>query len=178
MILRKPGLIISNHTWNVLERTYLERTGTTARLAQWLDNWLPRNVSGFRFPHGTTLCFVTDPEKQPTNCCSGSGCEAEIPPPSTIGTEENELKVTLLEKPIELFATAIPENWACGRRVRAARRPTRTRPERTARSVRLKEPFDHHRRGPKGLMFIRGCGVSAMRYRDLGTEQEKEQGGF
>ncbi|CAH0698569.1 unnamed protein product [Spodoptera exigua] len=25
-------------------------------------------------------------------------------------------------------------------------------------------------------MFSRGCGVSAMRYRDLGTEQEKEQG--
>ncbi|CAH0695566.1 unnamed protein product [Spodoptera exigua] len=42
--------------------------------------------------------------------------------------------------------------------------------------ARLKEPIDHHRRGPKGLMFSRGCGVSAMRYRDLGTEQETEQG--
>ncbi|CAH0674010.1 unnamed protein product [Spodoptera exigua] len=47
---------------------------------------------------------------------------------------------------------------------------------RVALRARLKEPFDHHRRGPKGLMFSRGCGVSAMRYRDLGTEQEKEQG--
>ncbi|CAH0699164.1 unnamed protein product [Spodoptera exigua] len=49
---------------------------------------------------------------------------------------------------------------------------------RVAFRARLKEPIDHHRRGPKGLMFSRGCGVSAMRYRDLGTEQEKEQGGF
>ncbi|CAH0694939.1 unnamed protein product [Spodoptera exigua] len=40
----------------------------------------------------------------------------------------------------------------------------------------LKEPMDHHRRGPIGLMFSRGCGVSAMRHRDLGPEQEKEQG--
>ncbi|CAH0703053.1 unnamed protein product [Spodoptera exigua] len=48
---------------------------------------------------------------------------------------------------------------------------------RVAFRARLKEPIDHHRRGPKGLMFSRGCGVSAMRYRDLGTEQEKEQGG-
>ncbi|CAD0255882.1 unnamed protein product [Spodoptera exigua] len=47
---------------------------------------------------------------------------------------------------------------------------------RVAFRTRLKEPIDHHRRGPKGLMFSRGCGVSAMRYRDLGTEQEKEQG--
>ncbi|CAH0698181.1 unnamed protein product [Spodoptera exigua] len=47
---------------------------------------------------------------------------------------------------------------------------------RVAFRARRKEPFDHHRRGPKGLMFSRGCGVSAMRYRDLGTEQEKEQG--
>ncbi|CAH0698552.1 unnamed protein product [Spodoptera exigua] len=49
---------------------------------------------------------------------------------------------------------------------------------RVAFRARLKEPIDHHRRGPKGLMFSRGCGVSAIRYRDLGTEQEKEQGGF
>ncbi|CAH0697893.1 unnamed protein product [Spodoptera exigua] len=49
---------------------------------------------------------------------------------------------------------------------------------RVAFRARLKEPFDHHKRGPKGLMFSRGRGVSAMRYRDLGTEQEKEQGGF
>ncbi|CAH0702549.1 unnamed protein product [Spodoptera exigua] len=48
---------------------------------------------------------------------------------------------------------------------------------RVAFRARLKEPIDHHRRGPKGLMFSRGCGVSAIRYRDLGTEQEKEQGG-
>ncbi|CAH0703593.1 unnamed protein product [Spodoptera exigua] len=48
---------------------------------------------------------------------------------------------------------------------------------RVAFRARLKEPIDHHRRGPKGLMFSRGCRVSAMRYRDLGTEQEKEQGG-
>ncbi|CAH0701843.1 unnamed protein product [Spodoptera exigua] len=34
----------------------------------------------------------------------------------------------------------------------------------------LKKPIDHHRRGPKGLMFSRGCGVSAMRHRDLGAE--------
>ncbi|CAH0669362.1 unnamed protein product [Spodoptera exigua] len=40
----------------------------------------------------------------------------------------------------------------------------------------LLEPTDHHRRGPKGLMFSQGCGVSAMRHRDLGPEQEKEQG--
>ncbi|CAH0677971.1 unnamed protein product [Spodoptera exigua] len=49
---------------------------------------------------------------------------------------------------------------------------------RVAFRARLKEPLDHHRWGPKGLMFSRGCGVSAMRHRDLGTEQEKEQGGF
>ncbi|CAH0697007.1 unnamed protein product [Spodoptera exigua] len=56
---------------------------------------------------------------------------------------------------------------------------TFTRPSvrRVAFRARLKEPIDHHRRGPKGLMFSRGCGVSAIRYRDLGTEQEKEQGG-
>ncbi|CAH0690022.1 unnamed protein product [Spodoptera exigua] len=47
---------------------------------------------------------------------------------------------------------------------------------RVAFRAHLKEPIDHHRRGPKGLMFSRGCGVSAIRYRDLGTEQEKEQG--
>ncbi|CAH0691630.1 unnamed protein product [Spodoptera exigua] len=49
---------------------------------------------------------------------------------------------------------------------------------RVAFRARLKEPLDHHRWGPKGLMFSRGCGVSAMRHRDLGTEQEKEQGEF
>ncbi|CAH0699680.1 unnamed protein product [Spodoptera exigua] len=49
---------------------------------------------------------------------------------------------------------------------------------RVAFRARLKEPIDHHRRGPKGLMFSRSCGVSAIRYRDLGTEQEKEQGVF
>uniref|UniRef100_A0A2H1VHM8 SFRICE_011265 n=1 Tax=Spodoptera frugiperda TaxID=7108 RepID=A0A2H1VHM8_SPOFR len=30
----------------------------TARLARWLGNWLPCNVSRFRFPHGTTLCVI------------------------------------------------------------------------------------------------------------------------
>ncbi|CAH0687871.1 unnamed protein product [Spodoptera exigua] len=40
--------------------------------------------------------------------------------------------------------------------------------------ARLKEPIDHHRRGPKGLMFSRGCGASAMRHRDPGPEQKKE----
>ncbi|CAH0699543.1 unnamed protein product [Spodoptera exigua] len=45
---------------------------------------------------------------------------------------------------------------------------------RVAFRARLKEPIDHHRRGPIGLMFSRGGGVSAMRYRDLGPEQEKE----
>ncbi|CAH0701663.1 unnamed protein product [Spodoptera exigua] len=33
-------------------------------------------------------------------------------------------------------------------------------------------------RGPIGLVFSRGCGVSAMRHRDLGPEQEKERGVF
>ncbi|KAF9789942.1 hypothetical protein SFRURICE_003351 [Spodoptera frugiperda] len=30
----------------------------TARLARWLGNWLPRNVSRVRFLHGTTLCVI------------------------------------------------------------------------------------------------------------------------
>ncbi|KAF9803210.1 hypothetical protein SFRURICE_002917 [Spodoptera frugiperda] len=30
----------------------------TARLARWLGNWLPCNVSRVRFPHGTTLCVI------------------------------------------------------------------------------------------------------------------------
>uniref|UniRef100_A0A2H1VAL1 SFRICE_021087 n=1 Tax=Spodoptera frugiperda TaxID=7108 RepID=A0A2H1VAL1_SPOFR len=30
----------------------------TARLTQWLGNWLPCNVSRVRFPHGTTLCVI------------------------------------------------------------------------------------------------------------------------
>ncbi|CAH0700371.1 unnamed protein product [Spodoptera exigua] len=49
---------------------------------------------------------------------------------------------------------------------------------RVAFRARLKEPIDHHRRGPTGLMFSRGCEVSAMRHRDLGPEQEKERAVF
>ncbi|CAH0696712.1 unnamed protein product [Spodoptera exigua] len=46
------------------------------------------------------------------------------------------------------------------RSIRVTRCPTRTRPKRTVHCVpRLKEPIDHHRRGPIGLMFSRGCGV-------------------
>ncbi|CAH0699309.1 unnamed protein product [Spodoptera exigua] len=47
---------------------------------------------------------------------------------------------------------------------------------RVAFRAHLKDPIDHHRRGPKGLMFSRVCEVSAMRHRDLGPEREKEQG--
>ncbi|CAH0664134.1 unnamed protein product [Spodoptera exigua] len=40
-------------------------------------------------------------------------------------------------------------------------KPPTSRPSvrRVAFRARLKEPIDHHRRGPKGLMFSRGCGV-------------------
>ncbi|KAF9810212.1 hypothetical protein SFRURICE_019499 [Spodoptera frugiperda] len=31
---------------------------SVARLARWLGNWLPCNVSRVRFPHGTTLCVI------------------------------------------------------------------------------------------------------------------------
>ncbi|CAH0664146.1 unnamed protein product [Spodoptera exigua] len=47
---------------------------------------------------------------------------------------------------------------------------------RVAFRARLIEPIDHHRRGPIGLMFSRGCGLSAMSHRGL-AEQEKERGG-
>ncbi|CAH0703555.1 unnamed protein product [Spodoptera exigua] len=43
-------------------------------------------------------------------------------------------------------------------------------------SVRLLEPINYHKRDPIEMMFSRGCGVSAMRHRGLGREQEKERG--
>ncbi|CAH0687934.1 unnamed protein product [Spodoptera exigua] len=58
------------------------------------------------------------------------------------------------------------------------RSKSRSSVRRVAFRPRLKEPLDHHRRGPIGLMFSRGCRVSAMRHRDLGIEQEKEQGDY
>ncbi|CAH0696912.1 unnamed protein product [Spodoptera exigua] len=36
----------------------------------------------------------------------------------------------------------------------------------------------HYRASPRLSLLSRGCGVNAMRHRDLGPEQEKKQGGF